>query len=48
MSLILFLTPIKTGRCSYHHFCYYECRRFYRCPHRKQTIVIFVCFIILK
>lgn len=48
MPLILFLTPIKTGRYSYHHYCYYECRRFYRCPHRKQTIVVFVCFIILK
>jgi len=35
MSLILFLMPIKIGRYSYHHYCYYECRRSYRCPHRK-------------
>jgi hypothetical protein len=40
MSLILFLTPIKTGRYSYHHYCYYECRRFYRCPLRKRHICL--------
>jgi hypothetical protein len=40
MSLILFLTPIKTGRYPYHHYCYYECRRFYRCPLRKRHICL--------
>lgn len=30
--LILFLIPFKTGCYSYHRYCYYECRRFYRCP----------------
>jgi hypothetical protein len=44
----LFLTPFKTGCYSYRRYSYYECRRFYRCLHRKQNIVIFVCFILLK